>query len=67
MRRSVLVLAASIGLLTASVGSLATLPATASAAGYHVYICDGWSNNQGPLVPAATSGMVAQASGCGGP
>ena len=37
-----------------------------SGASYNVYICGSWSNNQGPLVPAAAPGMSAGASNCGG-
>jgi hypothetical protein len=58
MRRGALVLAASLG-------SLAIFSATAFGASYQVYICGSWSNNQGPFVPAAASGMAAGLSYCG--
>jgi hypothetical protein len=52
-------------LLVALLGLLALSSATAFAASYNVYICGTWSNNQGPLVPAAVSGMSATALSCG--
>jgi hypothetical protein len=53
-------------LLAISLGSFAIFSAAALGASYNVYICGSWSNNQGPLVPAAAPGMSAGAFNCGG-
>jgi hypothetical protein len=58
MRHAVLALAVTLGLLP-------VFTAAAAGASYNVYICGGWSSTQGPLVPGADSGMVAQAFNCG--
>jgi hypothetical protein len=52
-------------LLAASLSSLAIFSATASGASYPVYICGSWSNNPGPFVPTASSGMSTWLSYCG--